>query len=120
MFTSEPAAWVCILPSAIFDSLPIMPTMSARAIPRRAACRSADADEVAHLDERLLREVRVAASSRTPRTCRRWSAPASRCPRSRATSIACTTLALYAAVEYGFTIPLVPRMRCRRAARGAR
>ncbi len=31
-------------------------------------------------------------------------------PRSAATSIACTTLARKAAVEYGFTIPLVPRM----------
>ena len=35
MFTCEPAAWVIILPSAIFDILPIMPTIVARAIARR-------------------------------------------------------------------------------------
>ena len=72
MFTSDPAAWVCILPSAIFDSLPIMPTMTARSMPRRAQWRSVMPDEVTHLDERLLGQLREAASWRRPPTCRRW------------------------------------------------
>ncbi len=40
MFTSEPAAWVMVLPSAIFESLPIIPATTARLAARLAAWRT--------------------------------------------------------------------------------
>ena len=109
MLTSEPAAWVCILPSAIFDSLPIIPTISTRSTPRRAQCFSAAPTKSPiwmNASSAISGCSFIAYASDLPpvvTTSVRW-------PRSRATSMAWTTLARKAAVEYGFTIPVVPRI----------
>ena len=71
MFTSEPAACVIILPSAILESLPIMPTMCTRRMPAPRGVLEPDADEVADLDERLLGADAGEAPSRTLPICPR-------------------------------------------------